>query len=113
MTGIVDLTRGLGPARLLDVVAGRSASTLVGWVNDRHPAWRSRIRIAALDPYRGYATALRNVLGAAVRVLDAFHVVRLGFAAVDVRCRIQRQQTGHRGRAGDPLYRIRWLLRSS
>jgi transposase len=47
-------------------------------------------------------------------VLDAFHVVRLGFAAVDaVRCRIQREQTGHRGRSGDPLYRIRRLLRRS
>jgi transposase len=48
----------------------------------------------------------------AVRVLDAFHVVRLGFAAVDqVRCRIQREHTGHRGRTGDPLYGIRRLLR--
>jgi transposase len=47
-----------------------------------------------------------------VRVLDAFHVVRLGFAAVDkVRRRIQREQTGHRGRTGDPLYGIRRLLR--
>lgn len=112
VTGIVDLTRGRGPARLLDVVAGRSASALAGWVSNRHPAWRSGIRIAALDPYRGYAAALRSVLGGAVRVLDAFHVVRLGFAAVDVvRCRIQQQQTGHRGRTGDPLYRIRRLLR--
>jgi transposase len=52
------------------------------------------------------------VLGTAVRVVDAFHVVRLGFAVVDqVRCRIQRDQTGHRGRSGDPLYRIRRLLR--
>jgi transposase len=114
VTGIVDLTRGFGPARLLDVIAGRSASALVGWVNDRHPAWRAGIGIAALDPYRGYATALRSVLGAAVRVLDAFHVVRLGFAAVDaVRCRIQRETTGHRGRTADPLYRIRRLLRRS
>jgi transposase len=85
------------PARLLDVVAGRSASALVSWVNDRHPTWRAGIGIAALDPYRGYATALRTVLGGAVRVLDAFHVTRLGFAAVDqVRCRIHRDQTGHR-----------------
>jgi transposase len=84
----------------------------VGWVNNRHPAWRSSIRIAALDPYRGYATALRSVLGTAVRVLDGFHVVRLGFATVDqVRCCIQREQTGHRGRTGDPLYRIRRLRR--
>jgi len=31
---------------------------------------------------------------------------RLGFAAVDqMRCRIQRKQTGHRGRTGDRLYR--------
>jgi len=94
------------------VVAGRSASALVSWVNDRHPTWRTNIRAAALDPYRGYASALRSVLGDAVRVLDAFHVIRLGFAAVDqVRCRIQREQTGHRGRTGDPLYRIRRLLR--
>lgn len=99
-------------ARLLDVVAGRSASALVGWVSDRHPAWRAGITVAALDPYRGYATALRTVLGGAVRVLDAFPVTRLGFAAVDaVRRRIQREQTGHRGRTGDPLYRIRRLLR--
>jgi Transposase len=46
-------------------------------------------------------------------VLDAFHVVRLGFAAVDdVRRRIQREQTGHRGRTGDPLYGIRRVLRT-
>ena len=112
ITGIVDLTRRRGPARLLDVVAGRSASALVGWVNDRSPGWRAGIGIAALDPYRGYASALRTVLGDAVRVLDAFHVIRLGFAAVDaVRCRIQRDQTGHRGRRHDPLYGIRRLLR--
>ena len=44
--------------------------------------------------YRRYATVLRSALGTAVRILDAFHVVRLGFAAVDaVRCRIQRDQT--------------------
>ncbi|MCA1835619.1 MAG: ISL3 family transposase [Actinobacteria bacterium] len=112
VTGIVDLTRGVGPARLLDVVAGRSASALVSWVNQRHPGWQAGIGIAALDPYRGYATALRTVLGGAVRVLDAFHVIRRGFAAVDaVRCRLQREQTGHRGRRHDPLYGIRRLLR--
>jgi transposase len=67
---------------------------------------------AALDPYRGYASALRTALPDATRVLDAFHVVRLGFAAVDdVRRRIQQEQTGHRGRTGDPLYGIRRLLR--
>jgi len=47
-----------------------------------------------------------------LRVLDAFHVTRLGFAAVDeVRRRVQQDSTGHRGRKHDPLYRIRRLLR--
>ena len=47
-----------------------------------------------------------------MRVLDAFHAVRLGFAAVDdVRRRIQQQLTGHRGRRDDPLFGIRRLLR--
>jgi transposase len=41
-----------------------------------------------------------------------FHVTRLGFAAVDeVRRRIQPEHTGHRGRAGDPLFGIRRVLR--
>ena len=81
-------------------------------MNAQDSAWRSGIATAALDPYRGYASALRSALPDAVRVLDAFHVVRLGFAAVDdVRRRIQQEQTGHRGRTGDPLYGIRRLLR--
>jgi transposase len=47
-----------------------------------------------------------------VRVLDPFHVVRLGLACVDdVRRRVQQDTTGHRGRTRDPLYGIRRLLR--
>ena len=93
-------------------IQGRSASALLSWMNAQDSAWRSGIATAALDPYRGYASALRSALPDAVRVLDAFHVVRLGFAAVDdVRRRIQQEQTGHRGRTGDPLYGIRRLLR--
>jgi transposase len=112
VTGIVDLTRGRGPARPLDVIDDRSASALVSWLDERDPGWRAQVTTASLDPYRGYASALRTALPRAVRVLDAFHVVRLGFAAVDdVRRRIQRELTGHRGRRDDPLFGIRRLLR--
>ena len=46
-------------------------------------------------------------------MLDAFHVVRLGTAAVDEgRRRVQQDIHGHRGRRDDPLYRIRNLLRA-
>ena len=111
VTGIVDLSPGR-PARLLDVVPGRSGRAYASWIVDREDSWRAGIGFAALDPFRGYATALRTELPHAVRVLDAFHVVRLGFEAVDeVRRRVQQQTLGHRGRKGDPLYGIRRELR--
>jgi transposase len=63
-------------------------------------------------PTTGYATALRTSLPHATGVLDAFHVTRLGFAAVDdVRRRVQQDDLGHRGRKDDPLYSIRRVLR--
>jgi transposase len=108
-TGIVALN---GRARLLDVVEGRSGTALHGWVSGRDQGWRDGITVAALDPFRGYATALRTSLPQAVRVLDAFHVVRLGLDALDqVRRRVQHETLSHRGHAGDPLFRIRRLLR--
>ena len=110
-TGIADLSPGR-PARLLDVVEGRSGTVLQTWLADREQAWRSGISTASLDPFRGYATALSSQLPDAVRVLDPFHVVRLALAALDdVRRRVQQAQTGHRGRSGDPLYGIRRVLR--
>ena len=49
----------------------------------------------------------------AVAVLDAFHIVKLGTAALDeVRRRVQQHIHGHRGRKTDPLYRIRNILRA-
>jgi transposase len=108
VTGVVDLA---GP-RLLDVVPGRSGTALSAWVSARSEVWLEDIEVAALDPFRGYATALRTSLPGATRVLDAFHVTRLGFTAVDeVRRRVQRESTGHRGRRDDPLFRIHRLLR--
>jgi transposase len=110
-TGIVDLTPGR-PARLLDVVEGRCGSVLADWLAGHEPAWRAAVTTASLDPFRGYATALTTQLPNAVRVLDPFHVVRLGLACVDdVRRRVQQDILGHRGRSRDPLYGIRRVLR--
>jgi transposase len=113
VTGIVDLTgHPKRAARLLDVVPGRSGKALSDWVSGRDRAWQDGITVAALDPFRGYATALRTQLPDAIRVLDAFHVTRLGLAALDeVRRRIQQQTLHRRGHKHDPLYRIRRLLR--
>ena len=108
-TSIVNLSAR--PARLLDVAQGRSGTVLATWLECRTQAWRDGIKIAALDPFRGYATALATCLPGAVRVLDAFHVVQLGIAVIDeVRRRVQQEQLGRRGHKDDPLYRIRRLL---
>jgi transposase len=110
-TGITDLTPGR-PARLLDIQEGRSGTVLAQWLAARTPDWRARISTASLDPFRGYATALATQLPAATRVLDPFHVVKLGLKCLDdVRCRVQQDTTGHRGRTGDALFGIRRVLR--
>src|SRR4030095_6690802 len=65
----------------------------------------------ALDPWRGYASALVTPLGHARVVVDHFHAIRLANTVVDqVRRRTQQATLGHRGRKRDPLYRIRKLL---
>jgi transposase len=99
-------------ARLLDLVLGRSGPAYAGWLDARQPEFRAQIKSAALDPFRGYANALRDSLPDAVQVLDAFHVVKLGTQVVDeVRRRVQQEQLGRRGHKHDPLYKIRGLLR--
>ncbi len=56
-----------------------------------------------MDPFRGYANAIRDGLPDAVAVLDAFHVVRLGTQVVDeVRRRVQQDTLGHRGHKTRP-----------
>jgi transposase len=110
-TGIAELTPGRA-ARLLDVVEGRSGTVLAGWLADRTDDWKAAVATASLDPFRGYATALTTQLPDAIRVLDPFHVVKLALDCVDeVRRRVQQDTFGHRGRARDPLYDIRRLLR--
>ncbi len=111
-TGLVDLRpAGGGPARLLDVVEGRSGRVLSDWIDAQGEAFTRGVQVAALDPFRGYHTALTSRLEYATAVLDPFHVVRLLTSAVDeVRRRVQNDTLGHRGRKGDPLYGIRRVL---
>ncbi|MBN9200306.1 MAG: transposase, partial [Microbacterium chocolatum] len=101
LTGMVDLTRdsqGKTRARLLDLVPGRSGKAYATWLGERGDAFRKQVKVAALDPFAGYKTAIDDNLDDAVAVLDAFHVVKLGTAAVDeARRRVQQDTLGHRG----------------
>ena len=101
MTGIVDLTRddeGNLHARLLDVVPGRSGTVYAGWLKDQDRGFIAGIEQASLDPFRGYANAIRDEFRDVVPVLDAFHVVKLGTQVVDeVRRRVQQETLDRRG----------------
>jgi transposase len=107
VTGLVDLEGG----RLLDVVADRTRAAVDGWLHARPAAWLAQVGTVALDPWRGYASALVVPLGHATVVVDHFHAIKLANTVVDqVRRRTQQATLGHRGRKRDPLYRIRKLL---
>ena len=114
VTVIIDLTPardGTGPARLLDMVEGRSKQVFKTWLAARPHAWRDGIEVVAMDGFTGYKTAAVEELHHATAVMDPFHVVRLaGEALTRCRQRVQQDTCGHRGRAGDRLYRARRTL---
>jgi transposase len=90
VTGLVDLDRG----RLLDLVPDRTRGAVNGRLGARLYGWLAQVGMVALDPWRGYASALTVPLGHATVVVDHFHAVRLANMVVD--------QTRRRTPAGHP-----------
>ncbi len=114
VTVVIDLTPvrdKTGPARLLDMVEGRSKQVLSTWLDQRPKAWRDTVEIVAMDGFTGFKTATVDKLPDAVEVMDPLHVVALTGDALD-RCRqrVQQDTNGRRGRSGDPLYAARRTL---
>ena len=83
------------------------------WLAARDQAFRDQVQIVAMDGFGGYKNAATEALPDAVTVMDPFHVVALAGAKLDLcRQRVQQDTLGHRGRSGDPLYRVRRTLRT-
>ena len=114
VTVIIDLTGvrdGTGPARLLDMVEGRTKHAFKQWLSQRPESWRQSVEVVAMDGFTGFKTATSEELPDAVAVMDPFHVVHLGAEALDeCRRRIQQDTCGRRGHKGDPLYSARRTL---
>ena len=113
-TILVDLTpviEGTGPSRLLDVRPGRSKKVLATWLKERTQVFRDNIEVVTMDGFTGYHSATVAELPDAIPVMDPFHVVQLAGEKLTLcRQRLQQQTTGHRGRADDPLYKVRKTL---
>ena len=116
VTVIIDLTPvrdKTGPARLLDMIEGRSKHAFQHWLAARPQDWRDGVEVVAMDGFSGFKTAATEELPDAVTVMDPFHVVRLAGNALDeCRRRVQLDTCGHRGRKADPLYRARRTLQT-
>jgi len=97
--------------QIIDILPTRNYTDVAGWIDKQPAAWKQRIRFGALDMSQTYAAVYTVILPDAAQVVDPFHVISLANRSLDaVRRRVQNEQTGHRGRRDDPLYRARRVL---
>jgi transposase len=97
--------------QIIDILPTRKYTDVAGWIDKQPAAWKERIRFGALDMSATYAAVYSVILPKADQVVDPFHVISLANRCLDaVRRRVQNEQTGHRGRRDDPLYRARRVL---
>jgi transposase len=96
--------------QIIDILPTRKYTEVAGWIDAQPASWKERIRFGALDMSTTYAAVYTVVLPKASQV-DPFHAIALANRSLDaVRRRVQTEQTGHRGRRDDPLYRARRVL---
>jgi transposase len=97
--------------QLIEILPTRRFEDVARWVDAQGDAWKERIRYGALDMSTAYAAVYSVTLPKALQVVDSFHCVQLANRCLDnVRRRVQSEETGHRGRRDDPLYRARRAL---
>jgi len=81
------------------------------WLDQQGVEWCRQVRVVATDLVDSYRKGMAGRLDHAIKVADRFHVFRVAQRCLTrVRTRVQREQTGHRGRKDDPLYRQRRIF---
>lgn len=80
-----------GPARLLDMVEGRSKAVFKRGLAARPAPWQEQIGAVAMDGFTGFKSATVEELPGAAAVMAPFHVVRLAGDALE-NCRRRVQQ---------------------
>lgn len=72
------------PARLLDMVEGRSKSTFKTWFAGCPKPWLDGVEVVVMDGFTGFKTTAAEEVPA-VAVMDPFHVVKMAGDALDRR----------------------------
>jgi transposase len=97
--------------QIIEILPTRDYVDVAAFIEKQSGGWKGQIEFGALDMSATYAAVYTVTLPKAAQVVDPFHVIALANRALDaVRRRVQTQQTGHRGRRDDPLYRARRVL---
>lgn len=110
-TSIVDVGGPGQPARLIEIVPGRTASKVCEWLDSQSQHWREAIRYGVLDLSGPYRKVFDDALGHVTQIADPFHLIKHANSKLDeCRRRVQNETLGHRGRKHDPLYNARRLL---
>lgn len=105
-TSIVDVAS----VTLLDVVPGGGGEEPKKWIASQTKDWRDRVKWGTLDLSGPYKAVFCATLPNTTLVVDPFHLQLANKRLGETRRRVQQAVVGNRGRAGDPLYRIRRLL---
>jgi transposase len=104
-TSIVDLDKG----RPIATFKGRRADDVLAWFKSRPQSELKRVEVVVLDMSKTYASAVKELFGESVQVIDRFHVVQRAVDALDEVLRsVQKQLHAEAAKALKKLRR-RWL----
>jgi transposase len=104
-TLIVDLDNG----RPIATFKGRRADDVIAWFKSRPPAELERVEVVVLDMSKTYASAIQELFGESVQVIDRFHVVKLAVDALDEVLRSVHKQLDPEDAKALKKLRRRWL----
>ncbi len=104
-TLIVDLDRG----QPIATFKGRRAEDVIAWFKSRPQAERDQVEVVVGDMSKTYASAIQQLFGAQVHVIDRFHVVQLAVDALDGVLRSVQKQLGPEEAKDLKKLRKRWL----
>jgi transposase len=104
-TSIIDLDKG----RPIATFKGRRADAVLAWFKSRPQSELNRVEVVVLEMSKTYASAVKELFGESVQVIDRFHVVQRAVDALDEVLRsVQKQLHAEEAKALKKLRR-RWL----
>ena len=104
-TLIVDLDRG----QPIATFKGRRAEDVIAWFTSRPQAERDQVEVVVGDMSKTYASAIQQLFGEQVHVIDRFHVVQLAVDALDGVLRSVQKQLDPEEAKDLKKLRKRWL----